>query len=302
MGEETAPQLSADEGTGSGGFRVDLGELFEGPFDLLIGLIAKHKLDVTEVALSKVTDEFIAHIKANGPEWDLGQATEFLVVAATLLDLKAARLLPSGEVEDEEDLALLEARDLLFARLLQYRAYKQVAAVFAGRMADEAGRFPRAVSLEPHLAGLLPEVLLGLGPQEFAALAARAFLPRPVPTVSVAHLHAPAVSVREQAAILVTALRRARTSTFRTLIADADGTIVVVARFLALLELYREGAVAFEQIDPLGELHIRWTGTDDGEVEVPDEFDEDVPVDAADPSDQTDDGPTIDLRETPSDD
>jgi segregation and condensation protein A len=256
------------------GFHVHLGELFEGPFDLLLGLISKHKLDVTEVALSKVTDEFIAHIKGKGAEWDLGQATEFLVVAATLLDLKAARLLPSGEVDDEEDLALLEARDLLFARLLQYRAYKQVAAVFAGRMAAEAGRFPRAVSLEPHLAGLLPEVLLGLGPQEFAALAARTLAPKPVPTVSMDHLHAPAVSVREQAAILVTALRRSRSSTFRALTADCEGTLVVVARFLALLELYREGAVVFDQVTPLGELHIRWTGTDEGEIEVPDEFDE----------------------------
>jgi segregation and condensation protein A len=283
VGEETVPGDDVPEpppdpspvATAPGeGFRVDLGELFEGPFDLLLALIAKHKLDVTEVALSKVTDEFIAHIKAMGAEWDLGQATEFLVVAATLLDLKAARLLPSGEVDDEEDLALLEARDLLFARLLQYRAYKQVAAVFAGRMAVEAGRFPRAVSLEPQFAGLLPEVLLGLGPQEFAALAARAMAPKPVPTVSVDHLHAPVVSVREQAAILVTALRRSRSSTFRALTADCEGTVVVVARFLALLELYREGAVAFDQVAPLGELHIRWTGTDEGEVDVPDEFDE----------------------------
>ncbi|MGZ4639944.1 MAG: segregation and condensation protein A [Actinomycetes bacterium] len=258
----------------TGGFEVHLGDLFEGPFDLLLGLIAKHKLDVTEVALSKVTDEFIAHIKAKGPDWDLGQATEFLVVAATLLDLKAARLLPSGDVEDEEDLALLEARDLLFARLLQYRAYKQVADVFAGRMADEAGRFPRAVTLEPQFAGLLPEVLLGLGPQEFAALAGRALTPRPVPMVSVAHLHAPQVSVREQAAILVTALQRARSSTFRALTADCEGTLVVVARFLALLELYREGVVMFDQVTPLGELHIRWTGADEGDVGVTDEFDE----------------------------
>jgi segregation and condensation protein A len=258
----------------TGGFEVHLGDLFEGPFDLLLGLIAKHKLDVTEVALSKVTDEFIAHIKAKGPDWDLGQATEFLVVAATLLDLKAARLLPSGEVEDEEDLALLEARDLLFARLLQYRAYKQVADVFAGRMADEAGRFPRAVTLEPQFAGLLPEVLLGLGPQEFAALAGRALTPRPVPMVSVAHLHAPQVSVREQAAILVTALQRSRSSTFRALTADCEGTLVVVARFLALLELYREGVVMFDQVTPLGELHIRWTGADEGDVGVTDEFDE----------------------------
>ena len=299
------PDQTRPAGGGSG-FHVDLGELFEGPFDLLLSLIAKHKLDVTEVALSKVTDEFIAHIKAKGPEWDLGQATEFLVVAATLLDLKAARLLPSGEIDDEEDLALLEARDLLFARLLQYRAYKQVAAVFAGRMADEAGRFPRAVSLEPHLASLLPEVLLGLGPEEFAALASRAFVPKPVPTLSVDHLHAPAVSVREQAAILVTALRRSRSSTFRALTADCDGTLVVVARFLALLELYREGAVAFEQVAPLGELHIRWTGTDEGEVEVPDEFDV-SPESAEDGSteepatDGESDDETIDLRESTDD-
>jgi segregation and condensation protein A len=296
-----------EEAGGSSTFHVDLGELFEGPCDLLLGLIAKHKLDVTEVALSKVTDEFIAHIKAKGSEWDLGQATEFLVVAATLLDLKAARLLPSGEVEDEEDLALLEARDLLFARLLQYRAYKQVAAFFSGRMADEAGRHARSVTLEPHLAGLLPEVLLGLGPQEFALLAAKAFLPKPVPMVSVDHLHAPTVSVREQAAILVTALRRSRRSTFRALIVDCEGTLLVVARFLALLELYREGAVTFEQVDPLGELHIRWTGTDEGEIEVPDEFEDDAEALAEDDGSTEDettatDHSTIDLRETRSDD
>jgi segregation and condensation protein A len=305
VSEETALPVAVEDASATSTFRVDLGDLFEGPFDLLLGLIAKHKLDVTEVALSKVTDEFIAHIKALGSEWDLGQATEFLVVAATLLDLKAARLLPSGDVEDEEDLALLEARDLLFARLLQYRAYKKAAAVFAGRMADEAGRFPRSVTLEPQLAGLLPEVLLGLGPAEFAALAARALAPKPVPYLSIEHLHAPAVSVREQAAILVAALRRSRRATFRTLTADCEGTLVVVARFLALLELYREGAVAFEQVDPLGELHIRWTGTDEGDVEVPDEFDEDVTaVDDVDPPETEGDQPdtTIDLRETSTDD
>ena len=274
VSEETVRQdLAEPSAQLAATFHVDLGEVFEGPFDLLLGLIAKHKLDVTEVALSKVTDEFIAHIKGKGADWDLGQATEFLVVAATLLDLKAARLLPSGEVEDEEDLALLEARDLLFARLLQYRAYKQVAAVFAGRMADEAGRFPRPAVLEPALAGLLPEVLLGLGPSEFAALAARAFTPRPVPTVSIDHLHAPVVSVREQAAILVTMLRRSRSSTFRALTVRCDGA-VVVARFLALLELFREGAVTFDQVSPLAELHIRFTGSDAGQIGVDDEFDE----------------------------
>jgi len=255
------------------GFQVHL-DVFEGPFDLLLGLIARHRLDITEVALSKVTDDFIAHIRGHGAEWDLDQATQFLVVAATLLDLKAAGLLPSGEVEDEEDLALLEARDLLFARLLQYRAFKQVAAIFSGRMAEEARRFPRAVGPEPPFSELLPEVLIGLGPEEFAALAARALTPKPVPTLSVAHIHAPQVSVREQAAVIVERLRRLRTATFRTLTADCDGTLLVVARFLALLELYREAVVSFEQVTPLGELSIRWTGGDDGGVEVTDEFDE----------------------------
>ncbi|MGN6332635.1 MAG: segregation and condensation protein A [Motilibacteraceae bacterium] len=263
---ETAPR-------GSSAFQVRL-EVFEGPFDLLLGLIAKHKLDVTEVALHRVTDDFIAHIRARGSEWDLGQATEFLVVAATLLDLKAARLLPGAEVEDEEDLALLEARDLLFARLLQYRAFKQVAAVLAGRIAEESKRWPRAVGMEPRFAGLLPDVVMGLGPVELAALAARVLAPKPVPTVSVAHVHAPPVSVREQAAVLVDRLRRTGTSTFRSLTADCEGTLVVVARFLALLELFREGAVAFDQVTPLGELTVRWTGSEQGEVGVTDEFDE----------------------------
>jgi segregation and condensation protein A len=286
----TEPQAEAGSG-----FHVRL-DNFEGPFDLLLGLIAKHKLDVTEVALSRVTDEFIAHIRAMGAGWDLGQATEFLVVAATLLDLKAARLLPVADVEDEEDLALLEARDILFARLLQYRAYKEAAGWIAERMAEEARRFPRAVGLEERYASLLPEVLLGLGPTELAGLAARALAPRPAPVVSVLHVHAPRVSVRDQAGLLVERLRRHRASTFRALTADCPDTLHVVARFLALLELYREGAVAFEQVDTLGELHVRWTGTDDGDVTLTDEFDSDeLDSDELD-NDELDEG-TIDLTE-----
>jgi segregation and condensation protein A len=257
-----ADRVSAVDEPGAGGptaFQVHL-DVFEGPFDLLLGLIAKHQLDVTEVALSRVTDEFIAHIRAAGTEWDLGQATEFLVVAATLLDLKAARLLPSAEVEDEEDLALLEARDLLFARLLQYRAYKQAAAHLAGLLAAESHRYPRQVQLEPRFAGLLPEVLLGLGPQEFAAMAARALTPRAEPTVAVDHAHGGAVSVREQTALLRARLQRSGGGSFRALTGDCNGTLEVVARFLGLLELYREGLVAFEQAEALGELHVRWTG------------------------------------------
>jgi len=261
------------------GFSVRVGT-FEGPFDLLLSLISKHKLEVTELALHLVTDEFISYIRGQGREWDLDEASGFLVVAATLLDLKAARLLPSGEVEDEEDLALLEARDLLFARLLQYRAYKEVAGLFAARMASAAKRFPRTAGLEPQFAALLPEVLIGLGPDQFAALAARALAPKPVEQVSTAHIHVQRVNVRDQAAIIVERLRRHRTTTFRALIADCDTTLLVVGRFLALLELYREQVVVFEQITPLGDLTIRWTGTDEGEIEVTDEFDIEREIDA----------------------
>lgn len=264
-------------------FEVHL-ENFSGPFDLLLGLIARHKLDITEVALAQVTDEFIAAVRAAEAQdspWQLGQISEFLVIAATLLDLKAARLLPSADVEDAEDLALLEARDLLFARLLQYRAYKHVAASFGERMRAQARQVPRAVALEPHLAALLPELVLALGPDELAALAARALAPRAVPTVDLAHLHGSTVSVREQAAVLVDRLRRAGGTTFRALVADAGSTLVVVARFLAVLELFREGALAFEQVDPLGELTVRWTGAAEGEVDVTDDYGEPDPAAAA---------------------
>jgi segregation and condensation protein A len=252
-------------------FSVRLEE-FEGPFDLLLSLIAKHRLDVTVLALHRVVDDFVAHVRAAGPEWDLDETTEFLVVAATLLDLKAARLLPSGEVEDEDDIALLEARDLLFARLLQYRAVKAAAAVLAHRLLTAGRRHPRVVALEPRFAGLLPDVLLGLGPMEFAALAARAVAPRPAPPqVATGHIHTPRVSIREQAAILILHLRRSRTGTFAGLTADCRTTLLVVGRFLALLELYRSGAVAFDQSSPLGELRVRWIGSDDGDVDLSDD-------------------------------
>jgi segregation and condensation protein A len=268
---EAAPEAEAE--TDDRIFKVRLVN-FEGPFDLLLQLISKHKLDVTEVALSKVTDEFMAHIKAMGPDWDLDQTTEFLVVAATLLDLKAARLLPAAEVEDEADLALLEARDLLFARLLQYRAYKRIADIFSGRLDAEARRHPRTVGLEPHHAELLPEVVISIGAEGFARLAVKAMQPRPEPQVYVDHIHAPLVSVVEQAEVLVERLRKEGEASFRELVADAADTLTVVARFLALLELYREKAVALDQDDALGELTVRWTGGDaDAAPTVTDEFD-----------------------------
>ncbi|MGX1913398.1 segregation and condensation protein A [Streptomyces phaeochromogenes] len=270
--EEQPVAVAADE-PDDGVFKVRLAN-FEGPFDLLLQLISKHKMDVTEVALSKVTDEFMAHIRAMGPDWDLDQTTEFLVVAATLLDLKAARLLPSAEVEDEADLALLEARDLLFARLLQYRAYKQIAEIFNRRLDEEARRYPRTVGLEAHHAELLPEVVISIGAEGFAKLAVKAMQPRPKPQVYVDHIHAPLVSVQEQAAIVVARLRELGEASFRSLVEDTDDTLTVVARFLALLELYREKAVSLDQEEALGDLVVRWTGGDgDAQPTVTDEFD-----------------------------
>ena len=267
------------------GFSLHL-DNFDGPFDLLLQLISRHKMDITEIALGTVTDEFISYIKQlenseNG--WDLDKTTEFLVVAATLLDLKAAKLLPSGQIDDEADLALLEARDLLFARLLQYRAFKEISAIFAERIEREEKSFARLVALEPHFAQLLPEVLIGVGAQRFAAIANRVLTPKTTPTFSIEHIHRPLVSVAEQALKVVEHLRRASRVSFRALIADAESTLVVVARFLALLELYREGVVRFEQVVSLGELQISWVGTAEGEVRVSDEFD--IPVQTIDEAD-----------------
>jgi segregation and condensation protein A len=275
---ELAGAVDEDVNASSGGFSVHLSN-FDGPFDLLLQLISRHKMDVTEVALSIVTDEFISFIRAleaSGEGWELDQATEFLVVAATLLDLKAARLLPSGEVEDEEDLALLEARDLLFARLLQYRAFKEIAATFSERIAAADKSFPRVVALDPALASLLPEVLIGVGAQRFAAIAERVLTPKVSPVVAVEHLHMALVSVAEESKRVVDALRQATSMSFRNLISDADSTLVVVARFLALLDLYRQGVLRFDQVVALGELQIRWTGSLEGDVEITDEFD--IPV------------------------
>ena len=252
-------------------FNVKLNQ-FEGPFDLLLSLIAKHELEVTALALHIVTDDFLQYIKNQGIDWDLDEATEFLVIAATLLDLKTARLLPSGEVEDEEDIARLEARDLLFARLMQYKAFKDVSIWLNDQLAVESKRFARSVSLEPQFANLLPEVLLGLGPKELARLAAKAMEVKTIPSISLSHLHAPAVSVREQAGIIVERLRRVGATTFRSLISGVEIS-VVVARFLAVLELFRESQITLEQESPLADLYIRWVGTEQGEIELTDEFD-----------------------------
>lgn len=247
----------ADAAPVSRGFTVALSN-FEGPFDLLLSLIAKQQVDITEIALSAVTDEFLSYLHGIDTAEGLDRASEFLVVAATLLDLKIAGLLPQGELVDAEDAAMLEARDLLFARLLQYRAFKQVSAWFAERIDAETGRHVRQVPLEEEFRAKKPELVWTLSPEDFAALAAFALAPREIPTVGLDHLHAPLISIREQAAYIVAVLRERTTATFRELVADADEKGVIVARFIAVLELYRHAAIAFEQPEPLGELTLQW--------------------------------------------
>ncbi len=251
---------------------------FEGPFDLLLGLIGRRRLDVTEIALSQVTDDFLAHVQQFRGDWDLGQATQFLVVAATLLDLKTARLLPSAPVEDDEDVALLEARDLLFARLLQYRAYKLSAAQLGELIRRNARRYPRMVALEPRFAALLPEVELHIDADQLAALAVKAMIPRPEPVVAVEHVHAPRVVVAEHMAVLSARLQARHRATFEALVADCATTLEVVARFLALLELYRDGRIGFDQTRALDELTVQWTGSSDVGADPQDDVDAAVGV------------------------
>lgn len=254
-GASVEPDVAVPE---AAGFSVSLGN-FDGPFDLLLSLISKHELDITEVSLSIVTSEFIAYLRGLESHDELDEASEFLVVAATLLDLKVAGLLPQGELVDAEDVALLEARDLLFARLLQYRAFKEASVWFSGQLDSESTRHVRSVRLEEKYRRQTPELVWTLSLDDFAALAALAMAPREIPSVGLGHLHAPLVSIREQAAHVVSQLRRGEPMTFRQLVAGVDVKGVVVARFLAILELYRRDFLGFEQLEPLGELTVRWT-------------------------------------------
>ncbi|MBP6043628.1 MAG: segregation/condensation protein A [Rhodoluna sp.] len=246
-------------GEHSGGFSLSLGN-FDGPFDLLLTLISKHELDITEIALSKVTDEFISYLKTLDEDEEMEQASEFLVVAATLLDLKIAGLLPKGEVVNPEDVAMLEARDLLFARLLQYRAFKDISAWFNSSFNLEATRTARDVRVEERFREQKPELVWTMAVEDFARLAGEVMTPKVIPGVGLTHLHAPRVSIREQAAEVITMLRGKASLTFRDLIGAVKDRAVVVARFLAVLELYRLSAIAFEQDSPLGDLTITWRG------------------------------------------
>jgi segregation and condensation protein A len=243
-------------------------DTFSGPFDLLLSLIAKHEMDVTELALAQVTDEFVAYVNAED-HWNLSQISEFLVVAATLLELKAFRLLPTSS-QDHQDFELLEARDLLFARLLQYKAFKEAARTINERLEQMSPLYPRQVQLEPQFTALLPELIWSIGPHELAGIAYDVLnRPHDEPKISIEHLHSASASLPEQAEILAARLTSQGPMSFRELTYDAGSTALIVARFLALLELFRRGVVGFDQVSPLGELTIRWTGA--SEI-VPDDF------------------------------
>jgi segregation and condensation protein A len=265
----SAVELDSNQGS----FQVSLEE-FSGPFDLLLALISKHKLEVTELALSQVTDDFLNYIKEKGATLPLEEISSFLVIAATLLDLKTARLIPSGEVEDEEDIALLEAADILFARILQYRAYKQVSGVIKEMMELAPRRWPRTAGFDPGLNQLLPEVTINITPAQFAAVAVTSLLPRQLADISISHLHSPLVSVKEQTQVIVMKLSRAKNLSFAELVSDCETTGHIVASFLSILELFRQRLITFEQHVPLGPLFIQWQGSDDIEYEIDTEFDE----------------------------
>lgn len=242
-------------------FRVSL-EVFEGPFDLLLSLISKHELDIVDISLTQVTNEFIARVSDLESQGRLGEVSSFLVMSATLLDIKIASLLPKGEVIDPEDVALLEARDLLLARLLQYRAFKGAAKWVAEQLDREQGRYVRAVPLDAEFRAPRPEAAWQITPADFAGYAISAFTREHNPVLSIDHLHAPRVSIREQTGIIVARLRRQQQLTFTELIADAQTVGEVVARFLGILELFRNDAVMFEQVEPLGALSVAWTAAD----------------------------------------
>ena len=241
-------------------------EVFEGPFDLLLHLIARQRVDIWQVSLSRITEDYLAEVRRMR-QLNLEVATEFLVVAATLLELKAARLLPAPDADPDEAETALEERDLLFARLLQYRAYKQAAELFGERMAAQAAYFPRRVGAEDVLRGIAPDLLTGVDPAELARLAAAVFTPSPPPELRTSHIAPPKLSVSEAVARLARRLSHRGPTSFQDLV--GDGTpIEVVLGFLAVLELYKRALVDLEQAAVFGDIAVRWTG--EGEPDLAD--------------------------------
>ena len=263
-GSSAEAEISTEESATSG-FRVNL-EVYSGPFDALLGMIANNKLELTEVSLSSITEEFLTYVRGLDFTKNMDEASAFLDIASILVEAKSVAILPGGEdsQHDEQSLEALRERDLLFARLLQYRAYKQAAGDFRARIAANSGRFPHPAAMDEGIAAMLPELVWTLTPLELAQLAAQVIAAAPASEVSIHQLHVPLVDLRAQSLVvrdrLIAALESKgdQSISFSELTRDCTSRIEVVARFMAVLVFFKQGVLQYQQDGPFAELHLRW--------------------------------------------
>lgn len=269
-GSSAEAEISTEESATSG-FQVNL-EVYSGPFDALLGMIANNKLELTEVSLSSITEEFLTYVRGLDFTKNMDEASAFLDIASILVEAKSVAILPGGEdsQHDEQSLEALRERDLLFARLLQYRAYKQAAGDFRARIAANSGRFPHPAAMDEGIAAMLPELVWTLTPLELAQLAAQAIANAPASEVSIHQLHVPLVDLRAQSLVvrdrLIAALESKgdQSMSFSELTRDCTSRIEVVARFMAVLVFFKQGVLQYQQDGPFAELHLRWVPSVDG--------------------------------------
>lgn len=269
-GNSAEAEISTEESSTSG-FQVNL-EVYSGPFDALLGMIANNKLELTEVSLSSITEEFLTYVRGLDFTKNMDEASAFLDIASILVEAKSVAILPGSEdsQHDEQSLEALRERDLLFARLLQYRAYKQAAGDFRARIAANAGRFPHPAAMDEGIAAMLPELVWTLTPLELAQLAAQVIANAPASEVSIHQLHVPLVDLRAQSLVvrdrLIAALESKgdQSMSFSELTRDCTSRIEVVARFMAVLVFFKQGVLQYQQDGPFAELHLRWvSGVDE---------------------------------------
>ena len=263
-GSSAEAEISTEESATSG-FRVNL-EVYSGPFDALLGMIANNRLELTEVSLSSITEEFLTYVRGLDFTKNMDEASAFLDIASILVEAKSVAILPGGEdnQHDEQSLEVLRERDLLFARLLQYRAYKQAAGDFRARIAANSGRFPHPAAMDEGVAAMLPELVWTLTPLELARLTAQVIANAPASEVSIHQLHVPLVDLRAQSLVvrdrLIAALESKgdQSISFSELTRDCTSRIEVVARFMAVLVFFKQGVLQYQQDGPFAELHLRW--------------------------------------------
>lgn len=241
--------------------------VFQGPFDLLLHLILQDQVDLYEVRVCDIVDAYLGELERMD-SMDLEVATEFVLIAATLIELKSRRLLPDdGDIDLDEELALWEERDLLLSRLVECKTFKDAAVAMAG-IANEAGRsYPRRAGVDDRFVGLLPDLLARTTPDDLRSAFIRAVAPKPVPHVDTGHIHQIRVTVTDAVAELLDELPRLGRATFAELTADLVERIEVIVRFLAVLELFKQGWIDLEQPQTLGMLSVVWKGADDVDAE-----------------------------------